>query len=253
MNDKSKNFTVAYEDEHLLIVCKPAGMLAQKEGKDSVSLVEYAKEYLHTATDVAEPYIGLIHRLDRPVGGLLILAKNKRCAELMSRLVKNDKLEKNYLAIVFGKPIKEKETLRHYLSVREGRNTTVSEKPHPNFKEAVLDYQILDSKKNNNIAKFDGFLSLLSIRLHSGKKHQIRIQLSAMGNPIVGDSKYFNIEGLRRELITGDLWQRMLKANFLPWGEIALYANHLKFRHPMKANTIIDLTLPYPTGWIKFL
>lgn len=233
---------IEYEDEHLMVVYKPAGVLSQGDRNNEPSIVDYAKMYLR-GSGVNDPYIGLIHRIDRPVAGLLMIAKTKRSAELISRLFKNDRVRKKYLAVIFGRPDDDKGLLKHYLLEKEGVSTKAFKEKALGLKEAQLEYQVLGSVKLHDIHEFEGLFSLVSVRLITGRKHQIRSQFSAIGHPIVGDSKYFTH--------TEKLKEKMLKCNFLPWGEIALCSNYISFPHPLKNGKIVEVEIPYPSYWIK--
>ncbi len=234
---------IEYEDEHLIVVYKSAGVLSQGDRNNEPSIIDYVRLYLKGKPGTVEPYVGLIHRIDRPVAGLLLLAKSKRAAELMSRLFRNDRVRKKYLAVVFGKPQDEKGILKHYLLEKEGSSTKAFKEKGAGLKESQLEYQVLGSTKLHDIDEFDGTLSLISVRLITGRKHQIRSQFSAIGCPIVGDSKYFTQPEKLKE--------KMLKCNFLPWGEIALCSNYISFPHPLKNGKIIEIEIPYPRHWVK--
>ncbi len=236
---------IEYEDEHLIVVYKAAGVLSQGDKTGDPSITDYVRGYLEEKGAKA-PYIGLIHRIDRPVAGLVILAKSKRAADLMSRLLRNDRVRKRYLAVVFGLPTQEKGTLKHYILEKEenGHSIAFDEKKN-GAKESILEYEVLGSAKMHDIKEFEEKFSLVSIRLITGRKHQIRAQFSAIGHPIVGDSKYFT----QAEKIK----EKMLKCNFLPWGEIALCSNYISFPHPLKNGNIIEVQSPYPEHWVEIL
>ncbi len=247
MENKS-NFTgvrIEFEDDNLLVVYKPAGVLSQKDKTGTPSIVEFVKDHL-TKKGAKEIYAGLVHRIDRPVAGLLVIGKNKRATELVSRLFKRDRVRKKYSAIVFGKLDKPKGELKHFLLEREGETTLAFDKlPKDNkkYKEAVLEYEVIGCGKYHDIDAFDKVFSLVSVRLITGRKHQIRAQFTAIGHPIIGDSRYFTQSGLVKD--------KMLKCNFLPWGEIALCANYISFPHPLDNGKIIEVQTALPDHWIK--
>ncbi len=235
---------IEYEDEHVLIVYKPAGVLSQGDITGDLSVIDFAQKYLNTKDPVF-----LIHRIDRPVSGLLTIAKSKRAAELFSRLLKKGKIHKKYTAIVFGIPQPLNGELKHVLLEREGEPTLayneipVNENPK-NFKEAVLKYEVVKSAKFHNIKEFENSFSLISVELITGRKHQIRTQFASIDCPVVGDSKYFNqAEQVRK---------KMLDVSFLPRGEIALSATYLGFSHPLKNGNIVEVKIPVPEYWVKF-
>jgi len=236
---------VEFEDENLLVVYKPAGVLSQRDKTGEDSIVEFVKDYL-TRKGVKDVYAGLVHRIDRPVSGLVVIGKNKRATELISRLFQRDRVRKKYSAIIFGKLEQPKGELKHFLLERES-DTTLTFDKLPNdgnkYKEAVLEYEVVGSGQYHDIDAFDKAFSLVSVRLITGRKHQIRAQFSAIGHPIVGDSRYFTQKGPLKE--------KMLKCNFLPWGEIALCANYISFPHPLENGKIIEVQSPLPDHWVK--
>ena len=244
MEDMSK-VRIEFEDDNLLVVYKPAGVLSQRDETGDPAIVDFVKDHL-TRSGTKEVYAGLVHRIDRPVAGLLIIGKNKRATELMSRLFKRDRVRKKYSAIIFGKIEKEKGELRHFLLEREGETTTAFDtlpKDHKKYKESILEYEVVGSGQYHDLAPFNNSFTLVSIRLVTGRKHQIRAQFSAIGHPIVGDSRYFTQ--------ANPLKDRMLKCNFLPWGEIALCANYISFPHPLENGKIIEVQTLLPDHWIK--
>lgn len=236
---------VEFEDENLIVVYKPAGLLSQRDESGEACVVDLVRKYLY-GNDSKDSYVGLVHRIDRPVAGLLVIAKNKRATELMSRLFKRDRVRKKYSTIVFGKPLKDKAELKHFILERDKQTSLVYEAvpERQKVKEAILEYQVQASGLYNDIKEFGGELSLLSVRLITGRKHQIRAQLSFIGHPIVGDSRYFLQKGILKD--------KMLRYNFLPWGEIALCANYISFPHPLDNGKIIEVETKLPEHWIKF-
>lgn len=236
---------IEYEDEHVLIVYKPAGVLSQGDHTGDASIVDLAQKLIGTKDPVY-----LIHRIDRPVSGLITIAKTKRSAELFSRLLKKGRIRKKYNAVVFGIPTQTSGELKHYLLEREGEPTLafdgVPKNDNPKkYKEAVLKYEVLKSSKFHSIKEFDNSFSLISIELITGRKHQIRTQFAHIGCPIVGDSKYFSQ--------ADDVKKKMLDVSFLPRGEIALSAVYLGFPHPLKNGNIVEVKIPTPEHWVKFV
>lgn len=161
---------VLYEDNHLIAVSKPAGVLTQGDKTGDISLMDEVKDYLkkkyHKSGNV---FLGLLHRLDRPVSGIVLFAKTSKGASRLSEQFRNREIKKTYYAIVIGKPKKEKGTLVNYIGKR--RKTDLAE----------LSYEIITSNEK---------YSLLKINLKTGRFHQIRKQLSLIGCPIFGDVKY---------------------------------------------------------------
>jgi len=233
---------IEYEDSYIIVVHKPAGVLAQDDDSGDVSVVQYARSYF-ASNGSGVPYVGLIHRIDRPVSGLMIVAKDKRSAGLFSRLLQRGRIRKKYQAVVFGSPPYESSSLKNYILERQKETSLVFEKASSKTKEAVLEYELISSGVFHDIRDYGGKFSFLSIRLITGRKHQIRAQLSAVGNPIVGDSRYFNTNVV--------LTKKMLKCNFLPKGEIALCANYISFPHPLLNGKIVEVQTAIPDYWVK--
>ena len=176
---------VIYEDNHIIVVEKMINVPSQAdktEDEDMLSLIKkYLKEKYNKPGNV---YLGLVHRLDRPVGGVMVFAKTSKAASRLSEEVRNKTFKKEYLVICNGKMEKEKDTLVDYLWKDEKNNRSyVVKKTKKNAKQAILDYEVLKYDKKQN-------LSLLKINLHTGRHHQIRVQLSSRMHAIYGDSKY---------------------------------------------------------------
>ncbi len=174
---------VAYEDNHILIVNKLPSEIVQGDKTGDIALTEKVKNFIkvrdHKPGNV---FCGLVHRLDRPVSGLVILAKTSKGLSRFNELFRESKVQKYYLAVVKNKPPKAKDTLIHYILKNEKNNTSKAfVKPVKYALEAKLDYKVIGSSDN---------YTLLKIKLHTGRHHQIRAQLSAIGCPIKGDLKY---------------------------------------------------------------
>lgn len=173
---------IIYEDNHLLVVNKPPNILSQADRTGDADLLSLLKEDLKLR--YAKPgnvYLGLVHRLDRPVGGVMVFAKTSKAASRLSDQVRTRELAKVYLAVVHGTP-KQAQRLRHFL-LKDSRTNLVSavDKDIAGAKEAVLDYELLESSKG---------LSLLRVSLLTGRSHQIRVQLAASGHSLYGDQRY---------------------------------------------------------------
>ena len=210
---------IIYEDNHLLVVEKPINMpVCEDESKD-LDLLTCLKLYIKDKYQKpGNVYLGLVHRLDRPVGGVMVFAKTSKAASRLSKQVVEHRLDKTYLAVVCGK-VPESGNLHDYLVKDKKKNQSyVTDKVHG--KEARLSYKRLDYK--------DGF-SLLDVHLEPGRSHQIRVQFSSRGFPLVGDAKYNkNHDG---------------KTN------IALFAKKLGFQHPVtkeKLSFELDKPKRYP-------
>ncbi|MFA1819760.1 RluA family pseudouridine synthase [Virgibacillus oceani] len=204
--------TILYEDNHLLFVEKPVNMPVQEDNSKDQDLLSYLKEDIKIRHNKpGNAYLGLVHRLDRPVGGVMVFAKTSKAASRLSDTIRKNTMDKKYLAVVRGRPEKSKATLEDYL-VKDHRNNQVYvTKPNSNnAKKAVLDYEVIGEKNG---------LSLLSINLHTGRPHQIRVQLSSRGFPLYGDQKYGS------------------KVN-KPGQQIALWSHTLSLEHPTKKEEI---------------
>ncbi len=174
---------VLYEDNHLIAVYKPAGVLVQGDETGDSTLMDEVKYYLKTKYNkLGKVFLGLVHRLDRPVSGVIVFAKTSKGASRLSEQIRNHEVEKIYHALVAGKPKKEKDTLVHFLRKNENANKAeVFDTETPGALRAELDYELVQSNGKN---------SILKIKLKTGRPHQIRAQMSAIGCPIVGDVKY---------------------------------------------------------------
>ena len=182
MEEKLK---VIYEDNHIIVVEKPVNIPSQGDKTGDLDMLEIIKRYLKEKYNKpGNVYLGLVHRLDRPVGGVMVFAKTSKAAARLSEQVRNKDLKKKYLAIVNGKFSENKGTLEDYLLKNEKTNTSkVVEEGTKNAKLASLDYEVLKYDEELN-------LSVLKINLHTGRHHQIRVQLSSRGHSIYGDQKY---------------------------------------------------------------
>lgn len=209
---------ILYEDQYLLVCLKPTGVLSQPDvtgsGEDMLSLLHDQLK----ARDGGEPYIGLVHRLDRGVGGVMVFAKRQDVAGALSTAVANRTLIKQYLAVIHGRPEEESGIWKDYLYKDAAKNKTfVVDRQRKGVKEASLAYATLATKSDTPA----GECSLLQIRLHTGRTHQIRVQCSSRGLPLIGDGKY----GARD--------------HGLP---IGLWSYRLTFAHPRKKGTTVDIS-----------
>ena len=176
---------VIYEDNHIIVVRKEAGIPSQADKTEDEDMLTIIKAYLKEKYQKpGNVYLGLVHRLDRPVGGIMVFAKTSKAASRLSEQVRNKTFKKSYIAIVNGKMEKDKDKLVDYLWKDEKNNTSyVVKETKKNAKRAELDYKVIEYDKEKNI-------SIIEIDLHTGRHHQIRVQLSSRGHSIVGDSKY---------------------------------------------------------------
>ena len=202
-----RNLDILFEDNHLIIINKKPGDIVQKDKTNDISLLEIVKEYLKRKYNKpGNVYLGLIHRIDRPTSGLVMFAKTSKALSRMNNMLKGKMIVKTYWAITKNKPEKESSQLVHWLKKNEKKNkSTHFSRETKNAKKAILDYKIIKELEN---------YFLLEILMGSGRHHQIRCQLQAIGCPIKGDLKY----GAKRS--NSD-------------GSIDLHAKHLKFMHPV--------------------
>jgi len=174
-------FNVIYEDNHLLIVEKPPNLLTQGDATGDPSLVDEAKAYLKEKYDKpGDVYLGLVHRLDRPVGGLVALARTSKAASRLSGQLRTHAMRREYLAVAHGADIVPSGECTDYL-LDENGTVRIVPGGTPGAKEAVLEWTVLGTQNET---------TLLHIRLQTGRKHQIRVQLAKLGHPIVQDMRY---------------------------------------------------------------
>ena len=174
--------TVLYEDNHVVAVVKPAGVLAQGDKTGDPNMIDMVRYYLKTTyKKTGNVFVGLVHRLDRNVGGVMLFAKTSKGAARLSEAIRTGNVEKEYHAVVQG-ALKKSGSLRHYL-VRDGatNRTEAFDTPRPSAKEARLQYEIV---------KESARATLIRIKLETGRSHQIRAQFAAIGHPLLGDIKY---------------------------------------------------------------
>lgn len=194
---------IIYEDNHLLVVVKPPGVLSQGDITNDIDMLTILKNYIKEKYQKpGNVYLGLVHRLDRMVGGLMVFAKTSKAASRINEQIRNHKFIKNYLAVVHGK-VKANDKLIHYLYKDHKKNIVqVKDKPYKDAKKAELTYQLINSKNN---------FSLVDINLITGRPHQIRAQFAYINHPLLGDKKY----GINDNV-----------------NMIALFAYKLSFYHP---------------------
>lgn len=176
---------VIYEDNHIIVVEKKPNIPSQSDKTGDTDMLAIVKEYIKEKYNkLGNVYLGLVHRLDRPVGGIMIFAKTSKAASRLSNQVREKIFKKEYLAVVDGEFEQKKGSLRDYLYKDERNNISkVVKKEKKNAKLASLDYEVL---KYNNVKN----LSLVKINLHTGRHHQIRVQLANFNHSIFGDQKY---------------------------------------------------------------
>lgn len=217
---------VIYEDNHIIVVEKPFNMPTQEDESKDKDLLTVVKEYVKVRYDKpGDVYIGMVHRLDRVAGGLMVFARTSKAASRLSEEIRNREFYKEYMTVVEGHIKAEKAQLVDYLKKDKDTNTvTVVGKQVKDSKEAILKYEMIESKDN---------LTLLSVNLLTGRPHQIRVQFSSRKNPIWGDGKYGSSYKSRKG--------------------IALWSKKLEFMHPTKKTKMtFVLEPPLVEPWDKF-
>lgn len=216
--------TVLYEDNHIIIVNKSPGEIVQGDKTGDTPLVEIVRQYIkETYAKPGNVFCGVAHRIDRPVGGLVVFAKTSKALTRLNDMFRNNEIHKTYWAIVQGRPKQPEAHLTHYItSVERNNKSYASLRPKEGAARSELIYRTLAEGEN---------YSLLEINLITGRKHQIRVQLSTTGTPIKGDLKY----GARRSN---------------PDGSISLLARSIRFVHPVSKKEIyVEAPVPDDKLW----
>lgn len=221
---------IIYEDNQIIVVIKPQNIPTQKDNTLDDDLLSQVKGYIKEKYNKkGEAFVGMVHRLDRPTGGVLVFARNSKSASRLSAQMQNGDIEKTYFVVVKGKLKKPKGRLEHYLKKDTVNNkvslATMGEK---DARHAVLDYEVL---------AFENNLSLVKVHLETGRSHQIRVQFASIGNPVYGDAKY-GLDTENKSTIN-----------------LALWASGLEFKHPTKEQVMVFKVLPpeenYPFSLFK--
>jgi 23S rRNA pseudouridine1911/1915/1917 synthase len=212
---------ILYLDNHLIAVCKPAGVLTQADDSGDESLMDQVKAWIKTEFNKpGNVFLGLIHRLDRNVSGVVLFARTSKGASRLSEQFRDKTTEKIYRAIVEGKPEPEQASLSHHLRKEKTLKSTVFPRSGKDTQHAELEYKTLKSDEST---------SRLEIKLHTGRFHQIRAQFAFIGHPVLGDKKYGAV-------------------TTLPERQIALYAHRLIFKHPISKEKVC-VESPPPPFW----
>ncbi len=210
---------VLYEDNHLLVVNKPAGVLTQSDSSGDPSLLEICREYIREKyAKQGNVFLGMVHRLDRPVSGALVFARTSKAASRLSEQIRRGEMVKLYRAVVEG-VLEGEDELEHHLA-REGSVTRTVPRSSPDSQQAILRYRSLAVTDRK---------SLVEITLVTGRKHQIRAQMSAIGHPVYGDRKYGSPHDLGPD-------------------RIALQSHALTLKHPTR-DEVLTFTAPEPDWW----
>lgn len=211
---------IVYEDNHLLGLYKPAGLLVQGDQTREVSLLDLGKRWLKERYQKpGKVFLGMVHRLDRPVAGIVLFCRTSKAAARINEQFRSGRIRKRYLAIVEGKPAAAGR-LVDFIERRDERSSVVVPEPTPKSQEARLSYEVLDTA---------GPRSLVRIDLETGRHHQIRVQLAHLGCPVLGDLRY----GASAPL---------------PRMQVALFAMELELEHPTLKTDLI-LRSPLPRSW----
>lgn len=211
------DFDILHEDNHILVAVKPQNLPTQADSSGDADFLSLLKDYLKQKYDKpGNVFLGLVHRLDRPTGGVMVFAKTSKAAERLCQAIREGDFEKEYLAVTVGCPKEPKAQLTHYLKKNPLTNVvSVVPLATEGAKRADLVYEVLETK---------GRVSLLKVRLLSGRSHQIRVQMAHIGCPVFGDVKY-----------KGDI------ARGYP---LALWAEKLAFTHPVTKERMVFLAYP---------
>ncbi len=206
------NLNILYEDNHIIVVIKPYNILSQSDNTNDLDMLTIIKNYIKEKYNKpGNVYLGLVHRLDRPTGGIMVFAKTSKAASRLSKQIKDDKFTKKYLAVVHGTFTKKEGTLENYIKKTEDNSSIITTKEEGKY--AKLDYKVLKEKDN---------LSTLDITLYTGRHHQIRVQFSNINHPLYGDQRYGKQD--RKQL--------------------ALFAYHLEFYHPITKEKLVFEYMP---------
>jgi len=214
---------IIYEDNHLLVIHKPAGLLSQEDHTGRPDALTLCKQYIKNQYDrPGDVFLGLLHRLDRPVSGVMVFAKTSKAASRISEQIRAQQVRKRYRALVYGTP-PPNGVLEHHLEKDRQKNiVTVVKRPTRKSKKAKLSFNKLESIES---------LSLIDINLETGRAHQIRVQFAEINSPIWGDKRYGK-EGS---------------------GHIALHAYSFKLEHPtLKEKMTFTAELPDSEPWTRF-
>ncbi len=208
---------ILHEDNHIIVVLKPQNVPSCEDESKDKDMLTIIKEYIKvTYNKQGNVYLGLVHRLDRPTGGVMVFAKSSKAAARLSEQIKSGDFDKRYFAVLMGLPKEEKATLTHYMKKNTVNNMVYVCPPTvEGAKFAELEYSVLEYH--------DG-LALADVRLHTGRSHQIRVQMNAIGTPLYGDMRYGGEKAKK--------------------GRLALWAYYLSFTHPVSKERMVFRVQP---------
>ena len=210
------NLNILYEDNHIIVVEKKPNILCQSDNTNDIDLLTLLKAYIKEKYNKpGNVYLGLVHRLDRPVGGLMVFAKTSKAASRLSEIIRNKEMTKEYLLVCHNN-LDDEGIMEDYID-RDEKKSFISK----NGKYSKLEYKVLDRKDNLNLVK---------VNLITGRHHQIRLQFASRNNPLYGDNLYGNKEQ----------------------DNIALFCYHISFKHPTKDEIMDFKLLPSGKIWSKF-
>ncbi|WP_101773617.1 RluA family pseudouridine synthase [Peptostreptococcus faecalis] len=228
---RGKNLNVIYEDNHLLVVDKIPNILSQADSTKDVDMISLCKDYIKEKYNKpGNVFLGLVHRLDRPVGGVMVFAKTSKAASRLSDQIRTRTLKKTYRAVVVGKCEKSGDYVDYLYKNKSNNMVSVVDKNTKDSKEARLSYKRLGVKKSKGS---DQDFSLVEINLQTGRPHQIRVQFSSRNHPLYGDQRYSKVATVGQQ--------------------IALWSTKLELIHPTtKENMIFYSNTPNEQPWILF-
>lgn len=229
-----KKLEIIFQDEAILVCRKPAGIATQSARagqQDMVSLIKNER-----ARKGENPYVGLVHRLDQPVEGVMVFAKDQKSAANLSKQVASRGIDKFYLAVVAGR-MEQKEGILEHMLIKDGRTnlSRVADSNEPDARFARLSYQVLDYEETQD-------MSLVRIKLDTGRHHQIRVQFSAIGHPLMGDQKY----NQRSEAVGQSVNDKRQRC------DVALCSHKIGFVHPMTKKQMEYEILPQNSFFAVF-
>lgn len=230
---------IVYEDEYMIAVIKPYGVPSQADQSNEEDMLSIVKNYLFDVSDSdEEPYLAVINRLDRPVSGIILFAKDEKTAAALSDMIQDRQIDKYYQAVVMGEPSEPEGDFSDYLVADKKTNMSkIVPKDTKGAKKAELSYEVLDGLDTDI-----GPLTYLLIQLHTGRHHQIRCQLAYHGMPIYGDKKYGRspkADKNDRNSKGGKNNKKQSKGKQDKIREIGLYSTRIEFTHPITGEEIV--------------